>query len=176
MAEEDALSSVYDLLILGTGQTESLVAAAAAKVGRKVLHVDSEAHYGGIYSSVSLKQLEELALSPLTASEETQCEIAAPPGSQQVARIVHAFRGGVCFHGATLNLPDELRKVAGRFSIDLVPSLVLSRGKAVDAILHSGASTYAEFKAVESAWVVDASSHGDDSSTWVFHKVWSFGN
>eukprot|EP00884_Botryococcus_braunii_P015863 jgi/Botrbrau1/2960/Bobra.0026s0028.1 len=49
--------SSYDLIVVGTGFSESLIAGAAARVGKTVLHIDSAAVYGaplGIISTGSI--------------------------------------------------------------------------------------------------------------------------
>jgi Rab proteins geranylgeranyltransferase component A len=48
----------YDLVIEGTGLTESILAAAASWIGRKVLHVDSNIYYGSHWASLSIDQLD----------------------------------------------------------------------------------------------------------------------
>lgn len=39
------LPRVYDIIIVGTGLTESILAAAFARIGKTVLHVDRYAPY-----------------------------------------------------------------------------------------------------------------------------------
>ena len=36
----------YDVLIIGTGLSECILAAALARSGQKVLHIDQNKHYG----------------------------------------------------------------------------------------------------------------------------------
>lgn len=47
----------YDVIVLGTGITECILSGLLSIEGKKVLHVDKEAHYGGESSSVTLSQL-----------------------------------------------------------------------------------------------------------------------
>jgi RAB protein geranylgeranyltransferase component A len=174
---QESLSQIFDLIIIGTGGVESLIAAAAARKGKSVLHIDSSTHYGWVNSSISLKQLEELAF-PLTVCSAPTIESNLLIGAAAVADIKHALNDGLLFFGEQHRLPDALRKISSRFSVDLVPSLVLSRGQSVDLILRSGAAVYAEFKNIETAWVVDSGpttkerpSDLGSSSTWKFHKA-----
>ena len=51
---EEEKDNYFDVIILGTGLTESIVACAAAKCGKKVLHLDSNEYYGGDSCSVSI--------------------------------------------------------------------------------------------------------------------------
>jgi Rab proteins geranylgeranyltransferase component A len=52
----------YDLVIEGTGLTESILAAAASWSGRKVLHVDKNTFYGSHWAALSLDQLDAWVL------------------------------------------------------------------------------------------------------------------
>lgn len=65
MSEEDQDAPVaednhnYDLIIVGTGLVESIVSCAAAKAGKRVLHMDENDVYGGSYASQSYSSLRE---------------------------------------------------------------------------------------------------------------------
>lgn len=45
------LPKEVDLIVLGTGFQESVIAAAASRVGKIVLHIDENDFYGGFWSS-----------------------------------------------------------------------------------------------------------------------------
>src|SRR5271156_4359381 len=51
----------YDLVIEGTGLTESILAAAASWVGKRVLHVDANTFYGSHWAALSLNQIDTWA-------------------------------------------------------------------------------------------------------------------
>lgn len=182
--DDSALRQLFDLIVLGTGHTESIVAAAAAKSGKTVLHLDAEDHYGGVHAALSLRQLEELAFLPTPSSVAEGTHPVTPPSNPRtfVASVLHAPNDGLEFSEAPARLPDSLRKIASRFTVDLIPSLILSTGRTVEAMRGSGAASYAEFKSLESAWVVDTAEaattvteRGVDggalSPEWIFHKV-----
>lgn len=61
--EMELSDQIFDLLIIGTGTTESIIASALAKAGKKVLHTDAADYYGGDYSSFNLKSLVEFCES-----------------------------------------------------------------------------------------------------------------
>ncbi|KAK9909013.1 hypothetical protein WJX75_006040 [Coccomyxa subellipsoidea] len=46
----------YDLIVIGTGLQESLIASAAAKQGKTVLHLDPANYYGSLWTSFQLDQ------------------------------------------------------------------------------------------------------------------------
>ena len=56
----DDLPDEFDAIVIGTGLPNAMVAAALARVGRRVLHLDGMALYGGSWSSVTLAELEGL--------------------------------------------------------------------------------------------------------------------
>ncbi|XP_026214008.1 rab proteins geranylgeranyltransferase component A 1 [Anabas testudineus] len=56
MAAED-LPSEFDVVILGTGLAESVVAAACSRVGQRVLHVDRRSYYAANWASFTFTGL-----------------------------------------------------------------------------------------------------------------------
>ena len=51
----------YDLVIEGTGLTESILSAATSWAGKKVLHVDKNDFYGSHWGALSLNELDAWA-------------------------------------------------------------------------------------------------------------------
>ncbi|XP_077744674.1 rab proteins geranylgeranyltransferase component A 1 isoform X4 [Canis aureus] len=49
----DNLPSEFDVIVIGTGLPESIIAAACSRSGQRVLHVDSRSYYGGNWASFS---------------------------------------------------------------------------------------------------------------------------
>jgi RAB protein geranylgeranyltransferase component A len=49
---------VYDLVIEGTGLIESILAAAAARAGKKVIHIDKNPFYGSHWAALSITDLD----------------------------------------------------------------------------------------------------------------------
>jgi hypothetical protein len=52
----------YDLVIKGTGLTESILAAAASWAGKKVLHVEKNTFYGSHWAALCLDQIDTWAI------------------------------------------------------------------------------------------------------------------
>ena len=50
----------YDVIILGTGVTESILSAFLSIHGKKVLHLDRNKYYGGESGSVNLEDLYKM--------------------------------------------------------------------------------------------------------------------
>ncbi|XP_044283231.1 rab proteins geranylgeranyltransferase component A 1 isoform X2 [Varanus komodoensis] len=53
----DKLPSEFDVVVIGTGLPESIIAAACSRSGQRVLHVDSRNYYGGNWASFSFSGL-----------------------------------------------------------------------------------------------------------------------
>jgi len=53
----DSLPSKFDVIVVGTGMVESVVAAAAARQGHSVLHLDTAKYYGGDWASFTFEGL-----------------------------------------------------------------------------------------------------------------------
>ncbi|KAL7844736.1 hypothetical protein SRHO_G00232750 [Serrasalmus rhombeus] len=53
----DNLPSEFDVVILGTGLTESVIAAACSRVGQRVLHLDRRNYYAGNWASFTFNGL-----------------------------------------------------------------------------------------------------------------------
>ncbi|KAJ6663311.1 hypothetical protein lerEdw1_010447 [Lerista edwardsae] len=53
----DSLPSEFDVVVIGTGLPESIIAAACSRTGQRVLHVDSRNYYGGNWASFSFSGL-----------------------------------------------------------------------------------------------------------------------
>ncbi|CAB4487673.1 rab protein geranylgeranyltransferase component A [Rhizophagus irregularis] len=51
----------YDVIILGTGFVESILAGALARIGKSVLHMDTNEYYGGSWTSFNFQELLDWA-------------------------------------------------------------------------------------------------------------------
>ncbi|RUS81551.1 hypothetical protein EGW08_010681, partial [Elysia chlorotica] len=57
MSNED-LPKEFDIIILGTGLTTTITAAAFSPIGLKVLHLDRNDYYGGLFANFNLDAIE----------------------------------------------------------------------------------------------------------------------
>ena len=62
MDGDSALKETYDLIVLGTGLVQSLVAGAVALTGRKVMHIDKNDFYGEYNSSHSIESFPSMVV------------------------------------------------------------------------------------------------------------------
>ncbi|KAI3911685.1 hypothetical protein MKW92_030285, partial [Papaver armeniacum] len=63
--------SVFDVIVVGTGLPESIIAAAASVAGKTVLHVKSNSFYGSHFSSLSLDDFTSFLHAQNTQTETT---------------------------------------------------------------------------------------------------------
>ncbi|VEN53356.1 unnamed protein product [Callosobruchus maculatus] len=56
----DQLPTDFDVIIVGTGIVESILSAAASRIGKRVLHIDRSCYYGGQWASFSLEGIIKL--------------------------------------------------------------------------------------------------------------------
>ncbi|PIA13290.1 FAD/NAD(P)-binding domain-containing protein [Coemansia reversa NRRL 1564] len=62
MAERELDGQSFDVVVLGTGLEEAIIASEAAAGGKSVLHIDRNPYYGGAYACFTLSALIEWAV------------------------------------------------------------------------------------------------------------------
>lgn len=83
----DSLPTEFDVIIIGTGLPESILAAACSRTGQRVLHVDSRSYYGGNWASFTFPGL----LSWLKEGEQdSEAEDQSPAAWQDLIRDTEA--------------------------------------------------------------------------------------
>jgi RAB protein geranylgeranyltransferase component A len=176
MAEPD-LPFAFDVVVVGTGLTESIFAGACARAGKSVLHLDHNAHYGARQATHSLKDFALwLRGELLDAADEQRLERADPSLNISAAEEVEhpvvsvdvlvthvpdtphrvAYIGPSDYPAsagwselpATAELPADLQARSSRFSVDVTPQLIRCGGPMVDGLRSSGVASYLEFKPV----------------------------
>ncbi|EJD00808.1 FAD/NAD-binding domain-containing protein [Fomitiporia mediterranea MF3/22] len=116
----------FDVAILGTGLTESLTAAALAKAGLKVAHVDSNEYYGADEACLSCNELKQCMASASTIEQPRNTSYSSA------------------------SLRGELPSPSRDYSISLSPSIIPSLGPLISALIQSGVARYGGFKLLES--------------------------
>ncbi|XP_070554457.1 rab proteins geranylgeranyltransferase component A 2-like [Ptychodera flava] len=74
MKMADELPSEYDAIVIGTGVPESILAAALARIGQGVLHIDRNDYYGSDWSTFNFDSLERWIEKNKNPENETQDE------------------------------------------------------------------------------------------------------
>ena len=130
MTEEDQdLPSPVDALVVGTAFAEAAVAAALARAGDRVLHVDRNAYYGGSGAGFSLGKLQAWAAerterAESRADEEVCLQLTAADraalaaeGFSDVAVVPLATRDAAVVHAAP-PLPTAASLAAAAGAVD----------------------------------------------------------
>lgn len=118
-------NSSYDVVVQGSGLTETFVSAALSRHGLRVLHLDSNAFYGSLFNTLDIKQF---------TSHITK-EFA------NVSIAVNKFES----NDPTELSPQLLRKL----QLDTLPMCYLSRGDLINVLVDSESANNVEFQNVD---------------------------
>ncbi|KAF4323123.1 hypothetical protein BBO99_00002692 [Phytophthora kernoviae] len=156
----------YDVLLVGTGMVEAILAGALARVGKKVLHLDQNDYYGSNYASFPLAQFlrwtQNESVGPRnfgdednnTQAETKTSEAAVDEGNQRILPMKSSFECRLLDEGfANDATKEELLSQSSSFSIDINPRLMLSSEQLVEILITSGVGRYLEFAAIERTYV-----------------------
>ena len=172
----DSLPDRFSVIVVGTGMVESMVAAAAARAGHSVLHLDCAKYYGGDWASFTWDGLmtwiqdgQDADHCPSTDSRRGEDSQSEKDGETLVnlmsMRTIENLRqtwnnektqeeSDVDGAKEELNTgaghwdQEEILKQSRKFNIDLTPRLLYSRGDMVELLISSNISRYTEFKSV----------------------------
>ncbi|KAH0839523.1 FAD/NAD(P)-binding domain-containing protein [Lanmaoa asiatica] len=116
------MDNVFDVIVLGTGLSESIAAAAIAKAGLQVAHIDPNPYYGADEATLTLDELIQWA--------ETQ---STNPTEEPVHYRVDYMSPSRPSH------PKQ-------YSISLSPSVIPSVGPFISSLISSGVARYGSYK------------------------------
>ncbi|KAF8045961.1 hypothetical protein N665_4178s0001 [Sinapis alba] len=148
--------TTYDLIIVGTGVSESILAAAASSSGSSVLHLDSNPFYGSHFASLSLPDLTSFLHSnslspPPPPPPPSQC-----PDFLSVNLVNRSLYSSVEITAFESEILDE--HYSRRFNVDLCgPRVLFCADESINLMLRSGSNNYVEFKSVDASFVGDSS-------------------
>ncbi|KAG6374985.1 FAD/NAD-P-binding domain-containing protein [Boletus reticuloceps] len=112
------MDNVFDVIVLGTGLPESIAAAALAKAGLKVAHVDPNPYYGADEATLTLDELVQWAETHSTSSTEEPV------------------------HYRVDYLSPDCPSHPKQYSISLSPSVIPSIGPFISSVISSGVARY----------------------------------
>ncbi|KAK4760813.1 hypothetical protein SAY87_005706 [Trapa incisa] len=137
----------FDLIVLGTGLPESLIAAAASSAGKSVLHLDPNPFYGSHFASLSPDDLSAFLSS--SSSPHPPSFPGDDPATVGLATL--PLYSDVQISSSS---PEVIEEHCRKFSLDLAgPKVLFCADKAVDAILKFGTNHYLEFKAIDASYI-----------------------
>ncbi|TDL14315.1 FAD/NAD(P)-binding domain-containing protein [Rickenella mellea] len=121
------MDSHFDVVVFGTGLTESIAAASLSKAGYKVVHIDTNPYYGGNEASLTPDELTQWC-SRIPPSKPNCCDYAckSQTGTVQSSR---------------------------QYSLSLSPSVIPSSGSLITSLIASGVARYGGFRLLDKAAV-----------------------
>lgn len=152
----------FDLIIVGTGLSESVIAAAVAAAGKTVLHLDPNSFYGSYFASLSLDEftsyLNSQSVYPSTTTAATSSNDQDGDSDHVVIDLVQrSLYSDVEIVSYASEKESVLRENSRKFNLDLGgPRALFCADKSVDMLLKSGASQYIEFKAIDASFLYEA--------------------
>jgi len=170
MSEIQLTDCHYDVILLGTGLTNTILAAALAKQGKRVLHIDGHERYGSLHSSVTLKDFislcETQSSTPASLTQsESQSSLDEETSKINDWRRIsddtdNKFQYHQVKYSSSFINPNILQSPSSSllaqsrsFNIDLTPSFILSRSLLVELMIVSSVSQYVDFRAIDSQYI-----------------------
>lgn len=154
---DDDLPTDFQVIVVGTGMVESIVAAACSRIGKDVLHLDFSDHYGGLWASYNFDGLQKF-IKEVNSDPNRQLQVynlnekwyinkdspqeEKPEGEE--AKTEEGKSEPVKKVWTQNDFATEYRK----FYIDMTPKLLFSRGPLVELLISSNIARYVEFRCV----------------------------
>lgn len=148
----------FDLIVIGTGLSESIIAAAASAVGKTVLHLDPNSFYGSHFASLSLEEITSYLNSPPKST--TAAASSSDDSDYAVINLIHQplISDAELISCDSVDQSTFLLENSRKFNLDLGgPRALFSADKTIDLLLKSGAAQYLEFKGIDTSLVYNAS-------------------
>uniref|UniRef100_A0AAG5D0P0 Rab proteins geranylgeranyltransferase component A n=1 Tax=Anopheles atroparvus TaxID=41427 RepID=A0AAG5D0P0_ANOAO len=154
---EEELPTEFDLIVIGTGLTESIVAAAASRVGKTVLHLDTNDYYGGYWASFNLEAFRKYLNScrshhqPSTTSSRFENNFLQLCPYPTIVQNAYEKWSNLLEESGDVDgwSREKIEQEFRRFNIDLTPKLLYARGSMVELLISSNICRYAEFRALD---------------------------
>ncbi|WCJ32821.1 Rab proteins geranylgeranyltransferase component A 1 [Euphorbia peplus] len=147
--------TTFDLILVGTGLIESVIAAAVSAAGKSVLHIDPNKFYGSHFSSLPIHDLTTFLTSNSTPPPPSP---PPPPSGEDFTAVNLTTRPLYSDVEITSSSDQFLEQHSSKFALDISgPRVFYCADKSIDLMLNSGASQYVEFKSVDASFVGDSS-------------------
>ncbi|CAH0474695.1 unnamed protein product [Peronospora belbahrii] len=155
----------YDIVLIGTGIVESILAGALARIGKKVLHLDQNDYYGSNYASFTLSQFLRWTNNKVITchnfsneSDQVHCTTDNVFTIDKEKHRILLMKSSFTCHllderFANETTKEELLRQSSCFNIDVNPRLMLSSEQLVETLIASGVGRYLEFAAIERTYV-----------------------
>lgn len=143
--------SNFDLIVVGTGLPEAILAAAASAAGKSVLHLDPNPSYGSHYASLPLQEFTTYIESQSSAN----LPIPQSDMDSGFTRVPLTTRPLYSSVEITSYSPEPLEQ-SRKFNVDLSgPRVLLCADAMIALILKSEVNQYMEFKSIDGSFIGD---------------------
>ncbi|KAH0700079.1 hypothetical protein KY284_014294 [Solanum tuberosum] len=143
--------SNFDLIVVGTGLPEAILAAAASAAGKSVLHLDPNTSYGSHYASLPLQEFTTYIESQSSAN----LPIPQSDMDSGFTRVPLTTRPLYSSVEITSYSPEPLEQ-SRKFNVDLSgPRVLLCADAMIALILKSEVNQYMEFKSIDGSFIGD---------------------
>eukprot|EP00871_Galdieria_phlegrea_P000254 jgi/Galph1/1229/GphlegSOOS_G6025.1 len=157
--------SYFDVVVVGTGLPESIMAAWFASLGRTVLHLDSRPFYGGDWATLTGDKFERLFSSHLLSQNGISTKAEDSSALEELKQRVCGLDTFQSFMDIEL-LPVEqvpsfsdLQQVGNNATcdapivehtfLDITPEVICGHGQLVETLIQTQAASYLEFRPVD---------------------------
>ncbi|KAH7648323.1 Rab GDP dissociation inhibitor [Cryptosporidium bovis] len=137
-------SDIWDVVIIGTGLPESIVASGLSLRGYKVLVIDENFTYGGVWNTVKYKHFSDCMLEKWSEKNNFIFDSS-------------------CFYGKKFE-NNENEEDTSKIVIDLIPKVLFSRGKLVELIISCNITNYLDFQGIEDVYYCELKDKGNNKN------------
>ncbi|KAJ5502661.1 GDP dissociation inhibitor [Penicillium fimorum] len=137
---ETLSDTIWDVIIVGTGISQSLLALALSRSGKKVLHIDRNQYYGGSDAAFSLDEAQEWAEKVNKDEHESTFKDAS------------IFKHDESPSSEETGISPKLAS-SRAYTLSLSPYFLYARSKLMSALVSSKVFRQLEFMAVGSWWI-----------------------
>ncbi|VDO03389.1 unnamed protein product [Rodentolepis nana] len=164
---EEALPTDFDVVVVGTGLTESMVCSSLSVTGSTVLHIDRHNFYGSFMTTVRFNDM--LKLDEYWFPTDQINELTADQGFNLAVlnkSLLKNFSSTFCFSNSNVEVVDEIFRGNGVLSpqqaarkwtkndlirdlkstdFDLLPRAIFAESPIVNSLIRSSVCRYLEF-------------------------------
>ncbi|KAL4709333.1 hypothetical protein ACJJTC_007065 [Scirpophaga incertulas] len=153
---DDDLPTDFQVIVVGTGMVESIVAAACSRIRKNVLHMDSSDHYGGLWASYNFDGLQKF-IKEVNSDPKKQVQVYNLSEKWYIEKESPELENKDEENKTDDSKSEQVKKVWSqasfateyrKFNIDMTPKLLFSRGPLVELLISSNIARYAEFRCV----------------------------
>ncbi|KAL6575145.1 hypothetical protein OROMI_012430 [Orobanche minor] len=147
--------SNFDLIVIGTGLPESIIASAASAAGKTVLHLDPNSFYGSHSASLPLNDLISFlqCQTKFPSESQSQSQSQSSDDGVSIPLLIRPLYSALEINSYFSDLLECSRK----FNLDLAgPRVFLCSDSMMDLILKTDINQYMDFKSLDACFLSDA--------------------